>query len=751
MLIVGYKNMRKVININKKWSFVQKNVELNNLLSEKVNKINLPHTWNALDGQDGGGDFYRGSCWYYKKLGKLELLENEQAYLEFEGAHSICDVYLNSQHICHHEGGFSTFRVCLNEYLNEENLLAVKVDNSANDRIYPQWADFTFFGGIYRNVNLIKVNKTHFDLDYYGGPGVQVTPIVDGADCHVEVETYVTNYANETVKYAVLNAEGKTVLEGNSESLKFNFDIKNVHLWDGLEDPYLYKLVVELVNGKDIIDNKEVRFGARTFRVDPNEGFFLNGRSYPLRGVSRHQDRINKGWAISKKEHKEDIDLIKEVGANTIRLAHYQHDQYFYDLCDEYGMVVWAEIPFISMELVNGYDNTMSQMRELVIQNYNHPSIFVWGLSNEITMSGVTETLLKNHRDLNDLVHSLDKTRLTTMAQVSMLEKDSEMNQISDILSYNHYFGWYGGEAEDNAVWFDEFHAMHPNRCFGISEYGCEAILTWHTSNPESGDYSEEYQCQYHHVLLETFATRPYLWATHVWNMFDFAADNRDEGGCKGRNNKGLVTYDRKTKKDSFYLYQAYWRKEPMLHLAKKRYVYRCEDETEVLVYSNQPEVSLYVNGKLHETLKGEHVFKFTVKLEKKTTKLVAKAGNLKDSSVVKKVSEPYKAYSLDGVTGGVANWFDENGNDKQLVINRDYFSIKDKIKEIQDHPEANKVLEAFIAKMMEGMQGTMEIPEGAMKMLGGFSIDRISKMLKDKIPAGVVEEINAQLQQIKK
>lgn len=750
MHIVGCK-MRTKTNINNKWMFIQKNVELNELLKQKAKKVNIPHTWNNLDGQDGGSDYYRGTCWYYKKLGKISLEEFEQLYIEFHGVNSICDVYLNNTHLIHHEGGFSTFRARIDKVMNDENILAVKVDNSANDYIYPQFADFTFFGGIYRDVNLIKVNKTHFDLEYYGSEGIKVTPKVDGTTCHVKVQNYVMNYTNQSISYFLLDNNDEVVKEGKSSSLEFDFDIENVHLWDGIENPYLYTIVLNLVENGKIIDSNEVKFGARSFRIDPNEGFFLNGRSYPLRGVSRHQDRLNKGWAISKQDHLEDMKLISELGANTIRLAHYQHDPYFYDLCDQFGMVVWAEIPFISIPLPNGYDNTISQMKELVIQNYNHPSIVVWGLSNEITMNGESEELIKNHQDLNDLVHSIDKTRLTTMAQVSMLDQNSPMNAISDVLSYNHYFGWYGGECEDNAVWCDEFHAMHPDKCFGISEYGCEGILKWHTSNPESGDYSEEYQAHYHHVLLETFATRPYLWATHVWNMFDFAADNRDEGGCKGRNNKGLVTYDRKTKKDSYYLYQAYWSKKPMLHLAKKRYLYRCEEETEVLVYSNQPHVSLYVNGKLQETISGNHVFRFIVKLDKSTTKLTVKSGCLVDKSVIKKVSKPYMKYSLDGVSGGVANWFDENGHEKSSTINREYFSIKDKIKEIQANPEANKVLEEFMAKMMQGMEGKMEIPEGAMKMMGGFSIDRIAKMLKDKIPTGVIEEINKALQQIKK
>ena len=743
--------MRTVININKGWNFVKKDLIVAKVLNEKATKVNLPHTWNNLDGQDGGNDYYRGTCWYYKRLGKLVANKDEVVYLEFEGVNAEADVYFNGVKVAHHEGGFSTFRARVDHLLDKDNVIAVRVDNSANDYIYPQFADFTFFGGIYRNVNVIKTNNVHFDLDYYGGPGVVVTPKVVKENANVKVECFVTNYNKQVIEAKVYDAEGNLVAESEQKKLNFTLKIENVHLWNGRLDPHLYTLKVCVKDGENVLDNKEVKFGCRTFKVDPNKGFFLNGKPYHLHGVSRHQDRLDMGWAITRKEHKEDMDLICEVGATTIRLAHYQHDQYFYDLCDERGMVVWAEIPYISQPIKNGFKNAVNQMKELIVQNYNHPSIVCWGLSNEVTIGGETEELLANHHELNDLCHEMDKTRLTTMAAVSMLEPSSPMNNVSDILSYNHYFGWYGGEAEDNAVWFDKFHKDFPKRCFGISEYGCEAILRWHTSKPEMGDYSEEYQAHYHHVLLETFRTRPYLWATHVWNMFDFAVDMRNEGGVQGRNNKGLVTIDRKTKKDSFYLYKAYWTTEPMVHLAKKRYVYRCEDETEVLVYSNLPEVSLYVDGKLFETKACDKVAKFIVPLTK-SIKLTAVAGDLKDTSVVKKVNKPYKDYILAGSSAGVVNWFDKDGNQLNLTFDENYFSIKDKIKNIQADPEANKVLQGFIDTFVaEAKKMGMELPAGMMKMMGSFSIERISKLAGDRLPAEAVAKINEGLQKCKK
>ena len=743
--------MRNTININKGWRFEKGDINSSKCKLFRQKKINLPHTWNNLDGQDGENDYFRGTCYYYKKLGKIEKSSDEVIYLEFNGVSQEATVYFNNEEVFHHEGGFSTFRIRIDEKLNDENLIKVAVSNEANDHIYPQFADFTFFGGIYRDVNLIKTNKTHFELDYFGGPGIKITPKVEGDDALIEIESFITNHNGEEIIYVIKDKENEIVTSKKDSNTKASLKIPNVHLWNGLKDPYLYKLEAKIVKNNDVLDQKTIKFGCRTFSIDPEKGFFLNGKSYPLHGVSRHQDRLNKGWAISKEDHREDIELIKEVGANTIRLAHYQHDQYFYDLCDEIGMVIWAEIPFISTIVPNGFPNVISQMKELVIQNYNHPSIVVWGLSNEITIGGEHDFLVEQHKELNTLVKSLDSTRLTTMAQLSMLPMDSEMNHISDVISYNHYFGWYGGETKDNGIWFDKFHELNPKICFGISEYGCEAILKWHTSHPEMGDYSEEYQAYYHHEMLETFRTRPYLWATHVWNMFDFGVDMRNEGGVKGRNNKGLVTYDRKTKKDSFYLYQAYWTEKPMIHIASKRYINRHEDVTKVTVYSNLNEVSLYVNGNLFETKPCDKVVSFDVPLKGKI-KLEARAGQVSDTSIVKYVKKPDESYVLEKSSGNVVNWFDKDGNKLEMSFNEGYFSIKDKIKTILEDENASKVFQGFMDSFMEeAKKQGMELPTGMMKMMGSFTIERVSKLAGDRLPSEVVYKINQELQKCKK
>ena len=489
--------MRNIVNINRKWAFAKGVNTVPAEIPAEWNWVNLPHSWNAIDGQDGGNDYYRGTCCYAQKFDKMDLPVAERYYLEILGANSSADVYLNGKHLAHHDGGYSTWRVDMTEAMQRENLLVFLVDNAANDRVYPQMADFTFYGGLYRDVNIVCVAETHFDLEFYGAPGIKVTPVMDGKNAEVEVEVFVQNAKmGQYLQYTVLDAEGEVVANVATDETKIQVTIENAHLWHGIQDPYLYTVEVNLVQEKEILDNVSARFGCRSFQIDPEKGFILNGEVYPLRGVSRHQDRWGIGNALLREHHEEDMGYILEAGCNTIRLAHYQHDPYFYDLCDEKGMVIWAEIPYISKHMPNGRENTITQMKELVAQNYNHPSIVVWGLSNEISLSGSDNDLLENHKILNDLCHEWDKTRLTTIAVVSMCKINDPYLQVPDVVSYNHYFGWYGGDTSMNGPWFDKFHKTHPNIPIGCSEYGCEA-LDWHTSDPRQGDYTEEYQAYY--------------------------------------------------------------------------------------------------------------------------------------------------------------------------------------------------------------------------------------------------------------
>ncbi len=747
--------MRTIVNLNRKWAFAKGIEEIPTEVPRLWNFVNLPHTWNALDGQDGGGDYYRGKGCYVKSFSKLDLPEAEKYYLEIKGANASADVTLNGKCMAHHDGGFATWRVDVTEALENENLLAITVDNAPNDKVYPQVADFTFYGGMYRDVNLICVSASHFDLDYYGTPGIKITPTVEGADAKVEIETFLTNRkAGQTVRYSLLNAEGKVL--GTYEGGRYaNFRIQNVHLWHGKKDPYLYACKAELVQDGKVLDTVSSRFGCRSFRIDPEQGFILNGESYPLRGVSRHQDRWEIGNALLPEHHKEDMDLICELGATTIRLAHYQHDQYFYDLCDERGLIIWAEIPYISNHMPTGRENTLQQMRELIVQNYNHPSIVVWGLSNEITMQGASNPdLIENHHLLNDLVHRLDKTRLTTMACLSPCGMDEEYVHIPDVLSYNHYFGWYGGEVNMNGPWFDKFHAKYPGTPIGCSEYGAEA-LNWHTSNPQQGDYTEEYQAVYHESLIRQFFSRPYIWATHVWNMFDFGCDARSEGGENGQNHKGLVTIDRKYKKDAFYAYKAWLSDEPFVHICGKRYIDRVEDMTKVTVYSNLPSVELFANGvSLGVKEAADHFFYFDVPNSGETN-LTAVAGNCRDESVIRKVDTFNENYRLKE-KGAVLNWFDITEIDGCLSLNSKFGDIMATL-------QGKMLLMSLISqKLPKGGKGdgkgagfSFDVSNlgSMMDMLSGFTLLRLTGMMGMVNVEFTKEEllsINAKLNKIK-
>lgn len=671
---------------------------------EALNQVTLPHTWNNLDGQDGGSDYWRGIGTY--EIDLPNPTEGKKQYIEFQGANHVATVYCNGRELGTHKGGFSTFRFDLTPAMKPEgNVLTVVVTNAISD-IYPQTADFTFYGGLYRDVNFIEVNETHFDLLKDGTQAVFVTPHCSGK---TRLDLFPMNAHGATIMVELKDAEGNVVGTGAAPARKHTdiiIDITEPHVWHGVEDPYCYTATASIVKEDTVVDTVTVTYGYRSFSVDPNTGFWLNGKNVPLHGVSRHQDRLDKGWAISKEDHEQDCALIKEVGANTIRLAHYQHDQYFYDLCDHTGFVLWAEIPFISKFIPSeeAYENTMSQMKELVAQNYNHPSIFFWGIANEILIGADNEPLRKNLRALNDLAKSMDPSRKTTIAQVSMTPMDSEHNYITDVVSYNHYFGWYGGDVAQNGPWFDKYHAMNPDIPLGLSEYGVENILKWHSAKPMNHDYTEEYASYYHHEMLKTFATRPYLWSTHVWNMFDFAADARDEGGVRGRNNKGLVTYDRTTKKDAFFIYKAYWNAEPMVYVAGRRFADRAPEERNITVYTNCEEVTLIVNGTEVETKKAvDHAVVFeNVALAEGANTITAKAGELEDTITLNGVAEHNPEYTLPDIAAAmsVGNWFDDvadQDESEEIEVIEGHYSVEDTIGDLCGNEETLKVIKGWL------------------------------------------------------
>ena len=641
--------MRKILPFNQGWQF-RKDGETS------WQTVDLPHTWNALDGQDGGDNYYQGIGWYQKTFTAPDAA---QVFIRFGAASKMASVFCNGQFVGEHRGGFSAFTMDLTPYLHSgENELTVKVDNHADLPVYPAQADFTFFGGLYRQVELlIFADKAHFNVTEYGADSLLLTPDVETGTVQASVLCDGGDRLTLTVKDpdGTVVAQEETPVTGQKTTLCLT--VSDVQLWNGTQNPCLYTATVTLYKDGTPIDVLTDSFGFRRYAVTADKGFFLNGRSYPLHGVCRHQDRENMGWGITQKEHLEDMAMIREIGANTIRLAHYQHDQYFYDLCDQYGMVVWAEIPYISEHLPNGRENTISQMKELIYQNYNHPSIVCWGVSNEITISTKDKAdMLDNHRVLNELCHKMDPTRLTTLACYAMCGPFNPVAHITDLVSWNLYLGWYVPGLFLNDLWMNFFHLVYPNRPLGFSEYGAEGMPNLHSAHPRRGDHTEEYQAKYHEYLLKCFDRHPWLWATHVWNMFDFAADARDQGGEPGMNHKGLVTFDRKTKKDSFYLYKAWWSEENFVHICSKRFTDRTEKEIEVKVYSNQHTVALYADGKKLAEQTGEHIFKFRVPLHGKV-ELKAVAGDCIDTASFCSVAEPNPSYKLVKTKSKSANW----------------------------------------------------------------------------------------------
>ena len=679
--------MRRTLYFDQDWKFSGPN--------GTQELVRLPHTWNNIDGQDGGNDYWRGTCRYETVFVTPDFdRDTEEVYLVFEGVNASADVTLNGKKIGTHDGGYSTFRLKVTDVLKdknpeeEDNLLSVDVDNSINDRVYPQKADFTFYGGIYRDVSLLIVSKNHFAVDPYSTSGLKVTATPLGKTARITVDTYqkLDRAEGAEVRLTVFDADGKEVLQKTVGSGEFNrekpfpdadafgkndpakaerapfhaqavFRLEEPHLWNGVKDPYLYTAEAVLVAAGKETDRVSARFGIRSFKVDPKKGFFLNGKSYPLRGVSRHQDRKGLGNAITKEMHDEDMALICEMGANTVRLAHYQHDQYFYDLCDEKGMVVWAEIPYISEHMPAGRENTIHQMKELITQNYNHACIVCWGVSNEITISTKdNRDMLDNHHVLNNMIHRMDPSRFTTLACYAMCGPFNRVAHITDVVSWNLYLGWYVPGLFLNDLWMGFFHTVFPNRALGFSEYGAEGMPNLHSDRPRRGDHSEEYQAIYHEYMLECFERHPYLWATHVWNMFDFAADARDQGGEPGMNHKGLVTFDRKTKKDSFYLYKAWWKEEPMVHICSKRFADRTGNSMTVKVYTNEHSVALYCNDVLVGEKGGSHVLTFQVPLNG-DVHIRAAAEHAEDTADFRKTAQPNPAYKLKKSRSKSANW----------------------------------------------------------------------------------------------
>lgn len=704
--------------------------------------VTLPHTWNATDGQDGGNDYRRGTSTYAIQL-SLGPIVGER-WLEFRGANSSAAVYVDGRLIGTHHGGYSTFRVRLPDDALGEVLLAVTVDNAANDSVYPQRADFTFYGGIYRDVHLITVATDHFALDDHGGPGVVVTPVLDGAQATVGLRA--TSIGGDAVRFTI-DGVGSVVVPVRDGVAEGEITISDVRRWHGVRDPHLYLARAELMVDGRTSDTVEVGFGCREFAIDADVGFVLNGEPYPLRGVSRHQDWEQVGNAITREMMVTDIGLLRELGATTVRLAHYQHDQHFYDLCDRAGIVVWAEIPQITDFLVNGVTNACDQLTELIVQNRHHPSIVCWGLSNEITVTGNGPHVIAAHREMHELAHRLDPTRPTAMAHLFMLETDDPLVTVPDVLAYNLYFGWYVGELGDNDEWLDRFRSEHPGVALGLSEYGADANVQLQTGSPVRGDYSEQFQAAYHDHMIEMIEARPWLWATYVWNLADFGADARDEGGVPGRNQKGLVTFDRSVKKDAFYAYKAAWSSEPFVHVAGRRYVDRAEDLTDVTVYSNQHEVSLWRDDELVGNVTGRRVFRFRVALSGEH-RLSARSGDLSDTIMVRRVDEPNPDYAL--AVAPISNWFDS----VEIAQPEGYFSIHDTMADIKASPDGKLIVDEFMQRAAASrgdVAQDVEIPASLQEIVDRMTVATLLKYAGSAMTPDDVVALNGALNAIAK
>ena len=746
--------MREIISLNENWTLSFPKGD------HATEQVNLPHTWNAVDGNDGNGSYLRTTGVYTRTFtAPKQPREGGRTYVEVLAAALNSTVKVNGQVATTHEGGFSIFRADVTDLCHEgENELTIEVSNEDTPSMYPASADFTFYGGLYRGVNLISVPNAHFDLDYYGGPGMMVTPVpTEDGGANFTIKSFVTNPADDlTVMYSIEDCFGREVASAvrGSADAEVTIYVPDAQLWS-MDEPNLYTVVATLQRNNEEVDEIAANVGVRSFKVTPDEGFSINGVPTPLRGVSRHQDRVFEGNALTAEEHYDDAMLIKELGANTIRLAHYQHSQDFYDACDEIGFAVWAEIPFISVfkKGEGAHKHVMEEMKELIIQNYNHPSIMFWGISNEILIGGISQELVDTHHDLEKLCKELDPTRLTTIAHVSTTPVNGPMHHITDLESYNHYFGWYGGKMEQNGPWLDQFHAEHPDICIGISEYGCEGIINWHSNTPQCKDYTEEYQALYHEHMAQVFEDRPWVWASHVWNMFDFGCAARNEGGVSGRNNKGLITMDRKTKKDSYFVYQAYWTQTPMVHIAGRRHAQRAGETTEIKVYSNQDTVVLYVNGKEVGQQTAHRVFKFNAALNEGFNTIVAVAGDVKDSITLEKVAEEPGYYTLPEFNErqeGVANWFKQVGSmdlTAPMEFPEGYYSVKDTMEDLAKNEEA-LALAAKAVKLATNFD--IKPGVGMWDMMKKMTPEAMSNMISG-MPEGFIESLNAQLIKVKK
>ena len=636
------------------------------------------------------------------------------AYVEFDAVDQCCRVFIDGEEVGGHQGGYSRFRVKVPEKAlkNGGFDLALLVDNRLNEHVSPHFGDFTIFGGIPRPVRLLTCGETHFDYGYYGTEGVIVRSSVDeNGDGVLSIEPRAVNAKAASLFVEVSGQEGVIARGEGKADETLRLALPHPSLWNGRQAPALYTVRAELRANGQTADAVEIQTGFRTARATA-QGFLLNGAPCSLRGVARHQDRAEVFTAASPEQIAEDFDLIDEIGANAVRLSHYQHPQAAYDECDRRGILCWAEIPMLKMtEDAALQENAQTQLTELILQNIHHPSVFCWGIQNEIAMFRDAPFMHEACQRLCDLAHSLDPDRQTACANLFPVPPESRLNGITDLVGYNYYFGWYYGEFSDYGKYLDAFHAARPDTPIGITEYGADANLALHSAEPRVKDYSEEYQALYHESVYPYLRERPWLWGSFIWNMFNFSSERRNEGGTKGLNAKGLVTYDRKIKKDAFYYYKAQWSETPFLHLCGRRYAKRTGEKTSVKIYTNCPKAVLTVNGERFAEAKndGNGVIVFENVPLRGQTALRASCGECSDEITIFQTAQEESSYRLpEGSQGGrVVNWF------LQEKQKDDCFSILSTAQEILENPKASAVLQEMKPAIYQLLTGDMSIPLG--------------------------------------
>lgn len=668
--------------------------------------VSLPHTWYTDEEQ------YKGLCVYEKEIPRPD---GERLFLSFGAADQSCRVYVNGVFCGAHRGGYARFRLPIpGEALAGALRLQVFAENPVNEDICPSFGDFTVFGGLYRGAELLVCGENHFDRCFFGTDGLIVRASLDEkGNGTLSLEPHAVCVPGARIAYTVTDGEGEAVCRGDGaadETLVLL--VPRPRLWNGRHRAQLYTVKAELLADGAVCDAVELRTGFKKVELTGERGLLLNGKPYPLRGVAKHQDFAGVFCAVGEEHIRRDFALIDEIGATAVRLSHYQHPQAAYDRCDELGLLAWAEVPMLKMtESAALMENTEQQLRELILQNIHHPAIFCWGIQNEIAMFKDAPYMHENCRKLHGIVKELDPDRASAAANLYPLKASSKLNEITDMIGYNIYFGWYYGDMKDYGAYLDKMHAARPLLPFGISEYGVDTNIRLHSSEPQVKDYSEEYQAVWNETVYAQIESRPWLWGSFVWNMFDFHSARRNEGGQRFINAKGLVTNDRQIRKDAFYYYKAKWSGEPFVHLCGRRYAERAREQIDVRVYTNQPQVELTVNDErwTASVHNGRALFE-KVPLRMGENRLRANAGACEDTVVLTRVEQEPESYRLPDTGGGaVRNWFLAEDSYKK----EGFFSLEDTANDLLDNPQTREIIRRAVPELYRVMTEKNVIPLG--------------------------------------